>query len=106
MIIALLRAHGITSGTEEKTRPKLSLTTCPRCGQKAGPENQFCPKCGMALSIKAALKLEKKRSKADHVMNILMRDKEVRELLARKLKELYVFLSGETLSETFNKKSG
>jgi hypothetical protein len=35
-----------------------------------------------------------------------MRDKEVRELLARKLKELYVFLSGETLSETFNKKSG
>ena len=35
---ALLRAHGITVTEESKPKMELTMTTCPRCRQKAGPE--------------------------------------------------------------------
>jgi site-specific recombinase XerD len=86
---ALLKAHGLTQNQEEKARIELTSTVCPRCKQKAGPEAQFCPSCGMTLDLKAAVKLEEERTKADQIMNMLMKDEEVRKLLARKVSELY-----------------
>ena len=86
---ALLRAHGISSSLEEKQKPQLTFTTCPRCKQKAGPESKFCPKCGMILDAQTAIKLEEERAKADRIMDMLMKDEEVRRLLARKIHELY-----------------
>jgi site-specific recombinase XerD len=86
---ALLKAHGLTQNQEEKARIELTSTVCPRCKQKAGPEAQFSPSCGMILDVKVALKLEDERAKADQIMNMLMVDEEVRKLLARKVSELY-----------------
>ena len=86
---ALLKAHGLTSNQEEKARIELTSTVCPRCKQKAGPEAQFCPSCGMILNVKTAVKLEEERTKADRIMNMLMKDDEVRKLLVRKVSELY-----------------
>jgi hypothetical protein len=86
---ALLKAHGLTSNQEEKVKVELTSTVCPRCKQKAGPESQFCPSCGMILDMKATVKLEDERAKADRIMDMLMKDEEVRKLLARKVYELY-----------------
>jgi integrase/recombinase XerD len=87
--VALLKAHGIASNQEEKVKAELTSTLCPRCKRKAGPEDQFCPNCGMILDVKAALKLEHERVRADQIMDMLMKDDEVKELLARKVRELY-----------------
>ena len=84
---ALLKAYGIKE--EEESKPALTPIECPRCKRKVGSESQFCPNCGMALNMKAALMLEEERSRADQIMNMLMKDKEVREFLMRKLQELY-----------------
>ena len=84
---ALLKAYGIKEEAESK--PALTPIECPRCKRKVGSESQFCPNCGMALNMKAALMLEEERSRADQIMNMLMKDGEVREFLMRKLQELY-----------------
>ena len=86
---ALLKAHGITLNQEEKAKLELTFTICPRCKQKAGPESQFCPSCGMVLDMKAATKLKEDKNKADWIMNMLLRDEEVKRLFARKVSEIY-----------------
>jgi len=42
----------------------------------------------MVLDAKVAVQLEDERAKADHLMDILMKDEEVRALLYRKVHEL------------------
>lgn len=85
----LLKAHGIALDPEETVKMALTLVKCPRCGKDSGSEAQFCPACGMVLNLKAAVKLEEERTKADRIMDLLMQDEEVRKLLARKVSELY-----------------
>jgi hypothetical protein len=43
----------------------------------------------MILDAQTAIRLEEERAKADKIMNMLMKDEEVRRLLARKIHELY-----------------
>ncbi|MBN1244299.1 tyrosine-type recombinase/integrase [Candidatus Bathyarchaeota archaeon] len=86
---AILKAHGITVDQETKAKVALILTKCPRCDQESSSDAQFCPKCGMVLNDKAALKLQEERNLADRIMTLLMKDSEVRKLLARKISELY-----------------
>ncbi len=85
---ALLKAHGIIVDTEATHQAIFTVVTCPRCKQKAGPESQFCPSCGMILDLRAAVKLEDERSEADRIMNLLIGDDEVKMLLARKISGL------------------
>jgi integrase/recombinase XerD len=85
---ALLKAHGITPNQENKPKMELTSTTCPRCKQKAGPETQFCPSCGMVLNLRAALIIEEERAKADQIMDMLMKDDDVRRIITRKISEL------------------
>ena len=73
----------------EKLKMELTSTMCPRCKQKAGPETQFCPSCGMVLNLRAAVKLEEERAKADQIMDMLMKDDDVRKIIARRISELY-----------------
>ena len=86
---ALLKAQGITVKQEEKAKVGLTSTVCPRCKQRAGPDVKYCPACGMILDMKAAVKLEEDRTKANQLMDMLMKDEEVKRLLSRKLHELY-----------------
>jgi len=87
---ALLRAHGIMT-SEEEEESKLTLTTivCPRCKHRVNAEDKFCSSCGMVLDSKTAVKLEQERARADQIMDMLLKDPEVRNLLARKIYELY-----------------
>jgi hypothetical protein len=42
----------------------------------------------MVLNLKAAVKLEEERSRADQIMDLLMKDENVRRIIARKISEL------------------
>jgi integrase/recombinase XerD len=86
---ALLKAHGITVDPELNVKVALTLTKCPRCVKDITSEAQFCPSCGMVLGAKAAVTLEEERLKANHLMDLLMKDNEVKDLLSRKIHELY-----------------
>jgi integrase/recombinase XerD len=86
---AILKAHGIFVDEESRTSAAITLTKCPRCAKGITSEDQFCPACGMVLDAKIAVQLEDERAKADELMDILMKDDEVRKLLSRKVQELY-----------------
>jgi integrase/recombinase XerD len=86
---AILKAHGISIDEESRTCAAITLTKCPRCAKELTSEDQFCPACGMVLDAKIAVQLEDERAKADRLMDLLMRDDEVRSLLSRKIHELY-----------------
>jgi len=43
----------------------------------------------MILDMKTAVRLERERTRADQIMDMLLKDPEVRSLLARKIYELY-----------------
>jgi len=86
---ALLKAHGIMPDQEEKTKITLTTIVCPRCKRRVSAEDKFCSACGMVLDSKTAVKLEQERMKADQIMDMLLKDPEVRNLLARKIYELY-----------------
>lgn len=82
---AILGVYGLKKIEEEK--PKLTPRICPRCGYSNAYDAKFCSRCGLALDIKAAAQIEEARKKTDNVMDILIKDKEFRELLIKKLKE-------------------
>ena len=86
---ALLASNGITIDQEDKKQMAITLVKCPRCGKDSGSNAQFCPACGIVLDQKAAILLEEERTKADKIMDMLMQDQEVRNLLARKISQLY-----------------
>jgi site-specific recombinase XerD len=85
---ALLKAQGIVLNQEESVKLALTLVKCPRCGKESSCETQFCPACGMILNEKAAVNLEEERNLADRIMDLLMKDEEVKRLLLRKMLEL------------------
>jgi integrase/recombinase XerD len=87
---AILKAHGITVDQESNSKAAITLTKCERCGKAITSEDQFCPSCGMILDARTAIQLGEERAKADSLMDLLMRDDEVRLLLSKKIHELYV----------------
>jgi integrase/recombinase XerD len=84
---AILKAHGISVDEDSRSGAAITLTKCPRCSKEITSEDQFCPACGMVLDAKVAVQLECERGKADKLMDILMKDDEVRSLLFRKICE-------------------
>ncbi|MEM2211396.1 MAG: site-specific integrase [Nitrososphaerales archaeon] len=82
---AILGVYGLKKITEE--RPKLTPKICPRCQMNNQVDAKFCSRCGLALDVKAAQELEEARLKTDSIMDLLMKDKEFRELLMRKMRE-------------------
>ncbi|MEK6974642.1 MAG: hypothetical protein AABW41_05400 [Nanoarchaeota archaeon] len=65
---------------------------CPRCDNINSYDSKFCSKCAGILDIETAMKLEEKRLKeletrkeGDDIMNMLIKDPEVRKLLMEKI---------------------
>lgn len=85
----LLKMHGIEI-VEDDPKEKLSFQTCLRCKTKNEATNKFCKLCGFILNKEEQEKLIKQdfeRADMDNLMSNLLKDKEIMELLARKLKE-------------------
>jgi integrase/recombinase XerD len=89
---ALLRAHGLRPKPEEE-KPKLTVVKCVRCEQQNSSILKFCTRCGMPLDLKTAMELEGTRKKADEIMSSLLEDREVQNLLRRKLREVQLVKS-------------
>jgi len=65
---------------------KLDIRICMRCKEKNSPTQSFCGKCGNPLDERQLL--EDPNKKPNELMNALIEDKEVKELLVRKIIEL------------------
>jgi len=70
--------------TSEPLQPR----TCPSCEKMNPISAKFCVECGMALEMKAAIQLEKKRREADSFMSAVMEDPKFRKMLAEKAMEM------------------
>jgi site-specific recombinase XerD/ribosomal protein L40E len=82
---ALLGVYGLKKRVD--SQPKVAPKSCPRCSALNAMDALFCVKCGLALDVRAAREVDTARAEADHVMNELIRDKEFREFLQRKMRE-------------------
>jgi integrase/recombinase XerD len=58
---AILRGYGIVKDHKKQELPK----TCPRCTMVCAPQEERCHRCGLALSLKAAM--EEDKTKADRI---------------------------------------
>ena len=84
---AYLKMFGIKDKEEEELETELKTIKCPRCGYDNGSVVKFCGKCGMALDMETAMKIEDKTIELGGVLESLLDDKDVKELLIQKLKE-------------------
>lgn len=78
----MLEIHGIKTSKKEE-EPKIKQ--CPRCRSINPKDYLFCGKCSSALDVKTAIELDDNRKGSDIFMTKLLEDKEVKELLVRKI---------------------
>lgn len=87
---AILKTYGIKNNNKEEEESKLAPQKCVRCEQVNAVTNKFCKRCGLVLDEATRNKIvenETKRKQADELMEGLVNDKEVLELLLKKIKE-------------------
>ncbi len=85
---AILRANGLAINKEIK-KPALEPIKCLKCKTINEATNRFCKLCGLPLSKEEAeriLQEDTKRTQADEIMNKLVSDKDILELIKKKLK--------------------
>jgi len=66
----------------DQSRERRKPITCARCAATNTANQRFCYRCGMALTIQAAMQADKERRQADDRLNRLVKDPEgLRDLL-------------------------
>ena len=86
---AILRANNMAT-KQEIVEPKLKPLMCMRCKRSNPATNRFCNTCGFVLNQESAQEIliqEATNKGLNNMLDTLMNDKEVFEILARKLKE-------------------
>ncbi len=86
---AILRANNIATA-QTIIEPKLKPLSCLRCHQSNPTTNKFCNVCGFVLHKEAAQEILVKEAETkgiNSMLDMLINDKEVYEVLVRKLKE-------------------
>lgn len=83
---ALLGVYGLKKREEQK-KPALTPKVCPRCEESNAIDAKFCAKCGLALDLKAAQQMEDAKANVGDVMRVLMKDKQFKEMLSKKIDE-------------------
>jgi len=84
---AILRANGIET-QKEKAKPMMEPKKCLKCHTLNEMTNRFCKLCGLPLNKEDAQKIinaDIDRQKADELMNQLIQDKDILELIKKKL---------------------
>lgn len=83
----LLKNKGLISVAEAKKEEVLSPRSCPRCKENNPSTAKFCYRCGMALDMETAMKVEKESSGiALEVMDLMRQNPRLLEIL-RKFEE-------------------
>lgn len=87
---AILKVYGKTLEIETD-KANLVPKTCPRCKTENESTHKYCKLCGMALDEEERTKLvasQSSKGEIDKFMNLLIKDKDVIELLTQKIKEV------------------
>ena len=91
---ALLALNGIKN-EENKQSTNLQPRICPKCDTINQHDTKHCNKCGSIIDLKYALEVEEQKEKelnlrkdSDKLMDLLLKDKDVKALLLEKLGEL------------------
>jgi site-specific recombinase XerD/ribosomal protein L37E len=88
---AILKTYGLQTENNGKQESILKPLACQRCSESNPSNNKFCLRCGFPLDEQERLRQFEsslKRSEADRIMDVLIKDDEFRSMLERKLKEL------------------
>jgi len=88
---ALLKLNNIQTDEISGQEKDFTVRRCVKCDLENPPSNRFCSRCGIVLDKNAAeqfIKEDTERKHADSIMDRLLEDKEVRDLLEQKLKQL------------------
>lgn len=92
---AILVMNGLQKKNDEEEEEHLQPVKCPRCDLLNGHDTKYCRKCGGVLNIKEAMenderwKKEKElRGNADKLMDMLLKDDDVKSMLMEKLGSL------------------
>jgi len=83
----LLRIHGVKPEKRPEESP-LAPKSCPRCQTSNPFDASFCSRCGLALDVKVAMRLEEARREGDQIFDKLLKDREVQDFLKKKMAEL------------------
>ena len=89
---AILKVYGKVIDEEVKGGVLVPLE-CPRCKTENETTNKFCKLCGIPLDEKSQRELISKESQqieANKLMNVLLKDKDIVNVLMEKLKEIKV----------------
>ena len=82
---SILKAHGITV-EEDNNKPKVQQ--CTRCKSVNGPDALFCFKCGAALNLKTAMKVEADKAElSTEVMTAILKDPGVMAAITEAMKQ-------------------
>ena len=87
---AILKVYGKTLEIETD-KANLIPKTCPRCQTENEATHKYCKLCGTILDEEERTKLianQSSKSEIDKFMNLLIKDKDVIELLTKKIKEV------------------
>ena len=94
---SILSLNGIKV-EEKKENDELKPRVCPRCELVNPHDTVNCRRCGGLIDLKVAMELDEKhrqeqelRSNADKVMDMLLKDREVRSILMQKMEGLRQF---------------
>lgn len=85
MDAAILGAHGLKS---RKEATLLKPKACLRCETVNSPDSRRCKKCGLVLDPDKIIDIDAKIRQANDLMITLMKDKEVREVVLKRINEL------------------
>jgi integrase/recombinase XerD len=83
---AILKIYGLKE--QEEGKKKELPKTCIRCGTVNGSEQDCCTKCGLALSLEAAMKADEKEKDMIKTLEKLEADAERKNREIKEIKEL------------------
>jgi integrase/recombinase XerD len=80
----ILEIHGIKTSKKEEEQ---KVIQCPRCKTVNPKDYLFCGKCSSVLDVRTAVELDEKRQDSDKFMTQLLADKDIKEMLVKKIIE-------------------
>jgi len=87
---AILKMNGVNISEEKKASTKLNARSCIRCQTKNEATNRFCKLCGFVLDEEESQRIIKKEVEVkdfEDLMSKLMKNKDVLEILAKKIRD-------------------
>jgi len=83
---AILKVNGIELDDNKEENESLKPVECERCSNLNKPTDKYCSKCGLVLDVQEALMVQEMSKNKDELMNLLLRDPEVKKLVLEKAK--------------------